>query len=139
MRHPFVFLGAVSLAVGITGCRADPISPPQPSASLRGTWGGDGIEISVQAESAQVLYDCAQGRMEIPEALAADGSFAARGGFQPTAGPMPVGGWRTYPAWYEGRVAAGRMSIDVTRVDTGEAVGTFDLAHGRPGRLHRCR
>jgi hypothetical protein len=43
-----------------------------------------------------------------------------------------------YPALYRGTTDGETMTLRVTRLDTGESVGTFVLALGASPRLFRC-
>jgi hypothetical protein len=113
---------------------------PLTSADLLGEWGGEHIGLTVLAAGATLEYDCASGTIDEPLNPDASGRFEARGTFVPGKGGPAIEGEEPvrYPALYQGTTDGETMTLGVTRLDTGESLGTFVLALGAPPRVFRC-
>lgn len=113
---------------------------PLTSHDLLGAWGGEHIAMTVTAAGATLEYDCASGTIDEPPKPDASGRFEARGTFVPGKGGPAIEGEEPmrYPALHQGTTEGETMSLRVTRLDTGESVGTFFLALGAPPRVFRC-
>jgi hypothetical protein len=126
---------AVILLVLAAACDDSPTS-----ADLLGQWGGEHIGMTITAAGATLEYDCASGTMDeglIPDA---HGRFEVRGTFTPGKGGPEIEGEEpvVYPALHQGTTDGEAMTLHVTRLDTGEGVGTFSLARGATPRVFRC-
>ncbi|HEV2762221.1 MAG TPA: hypothetical protein VGV38_04435 [Pyrinomonadaceae bacterium] len=117
----------------------------------QGMWGGRSARLDVEAGGARVEFDCAHGTLEGPFTLDAERRFDVRGTFTrerggPTLVPEgtadgqvpPDAGAETVPARYTGRVTGKTLTLTVTALDSGQTLGTFTLAHGRPPVLTKC-
>jgi hypothetical protein len=104
-----------------------------------GVWGGPHISIKVGADSAAVEYDCANGVINGPLRIDADGRFAWRGvhrmerGGPVRADEKPA----EHPATYTGSITGNTMKLTL-KVEDLDAE-TFTLEKGRPGELFKCK
>ena len=94
--------------------------------------------MNIRATHALIMFDCASGMIDSSIFLDEQGSFDITGIFiregpGPVSVPPPV-----HPARYSGQVHRSTMSLTVTLIDTGEALGPFTLMHGQPGQLFAC-
>lgn len=129
--------------------KAEANSSPQPartplSAVARipeGGWGGVGIQLVVRGDGAEIEYDCANGSLDGPLALDGEGNFSINGTHtREHGGPIRINEKsQSRPARYTGRVQGQSMSLTVTIDGASEALGTFTLTRGTPGRLRKCR
>ncbi len=115
-------------------------SDPLKSADLLGEWGGEHVGLAVTAAGATLEYDCASGTIDEPLKPDARGRFEARGTFVPGKGGPLIEGEEPvrFPALHQGTTDGDTMTLRVTRLDTGESVGTFLLAKGVPPRVFHC-
>ena len=102
--------------------------------SLIGTWGGNGIRMTIGEQQTAVTYNCGDGVIDAPiipfdgtGRFEAEGTYDVQGG-----GPMPS---TPRAASYRGSVAGMSMSLTVILVDTGQSAGSFSLALGSDGVL----
>ena len=114
--------------------------PQQPNRVANGNWGGQNAQLEVADGGAQVRFGCAQGNIEGPVMLDADGRFNAKGTFTAESmGPRneddPP---KPRPAVYSGVVRDKKMTLTVTVPDDKAEGGTFELTLGEPGRIRRC-
>ena len=104
-----------------------------------GTWGGPHIELTVGPEGATIEMDCAHGAVREPIAVGKDGRFRAAGTFVAEHGG-PVRDEEEQeqgrPVVYEGKVEGKTMTLAIKAGE--EEVGTFELTHGRAGRIRKC-
>jgi hypothetical protein len=105
-----------------------------------GTWGGEHIALEVTDKGATIDYDCAHG--SITERIIPDssGKFLVKGfHVKERFGPARQGDDMTgQPATYTGIRDGDTLTITVTLAETKEAVGTYTLTHGKPGRVRKC-
>jgi hypothetical protein len=117
-----------------------------------GTWGGPHARLDVTASGATVEFDCANGAIDAPFYLNADGRFDARGTLtEESAGPAhdisavnedepaPTPGGSGGAARYTGQVAGQTMTLTVTLAANGRTLGPFNLTHGATPRLFKCQ
>jgi hypothetical protein len=115
--------------------------PRKPKRIAQGDWGGQHISVSVSESTATVEFDCANGRIEGPLTIDLRGRFNLKGTFSKEhGGPVridekPGGQPARYTGWTDGR----KMTLTVTVEGSKEALETFNLSHGSPGRLFKCR
>jgi hypothetical protein len=107
----------------------------------KGTWGGMHIRIDVTQAEATVDYDCANGIIDGPLSVAADGTFSwsgihrrERGGPIRKDAPAPVS-----PAVYTGLIRGDTMTLTVKLKDAGEEIGTYKLKRGSVGQVFKCK
>ena len=132
-RTPIVIALAALLASA--GCNT--LEPP--SELSPGSWGGEHLLLVVEADSAQLEYDCATGVMYLPVSVNGDGTFTASGiHYLGHGGPVGQDGLEPHPARYEGRIRGSRMTLTVTMTDRATAVGTFELERGRTAHVFKC-
>jgi hypothetical protein len=104
-----------------------------------GLWGGQHISIDVGSKSATIEYDCANGVINGPLVVDADGRFNLRGthrmehGGPIREGDNPPG----HPATYTGTIKGNTMTLTLKVGDSEEE--TFTLEKGKPGELVKCK
>ncbi len=116
-------------------------SPGQPQTEkLTGTWGGEGISLEITDAGANLTFDCAHGGITEEMTPDKNGKFAADGFFvRERGGPTRQGeDAKSSPATYAGSVNGDILTLRITLTQTKEQVGTFNLTHGKPGRIRRC-
>ena len=123
------------LLCGLTlACSGDPTGP-----GLLGEWGGEGAAAAVAAELTTFEFDCAHGRVEGPLLLDADGTFSVEGRYFREGGPVPLAGWPSIPARFDGTVTGDRMSLTIHLIGLAqEPIGPRELRKGRPPLLRKC-
>jgi hypothetical protein len=115
-----------------------------PSDSQRvtlGSWGGDQARLELTEEEGQIEFACAHGSLQGPIRLDRQGRFAVSGQFvQEAPGPIRLGHEpKPRPASYSGAVVGKKMTLQVRLTDADEAIGTYTLELGSPGRVRKCR
>ena len=107
----------------------------------KGTWGGMHIRIDVTAAEATVEYDCANGIIDGPLSVAANGTFSwsgihrrERGG--PIRKDAPS---RAIPATYTGSIRGDTMTLTVKLKDADEDDETYTLKRGSVGNVFKCK
>lgn len=104
-----------------------------------GTWGGPHIRMTVSPEGVTFEMDCAHGAIEGPVVVGEDGRFQISGTYSPEhGGPVRDGEDSGRPAIYTGRVQGETLSLEIA-YESGEAVGAFELVHGRASRITKCQ
>jgi hypothetical protein len=104
-----------------------------------GTWGGEHIQMTVNAKSATIEYDCATGVIQGPLTVDADGNFNLHGthrmmrGGPTRAGDTP----NDHPATYTGSIKGNTMTLNLKIADSDAE--TFTLEKGKEGELVRCK
>ena len=106
-----------------------------------GSWGGQHIRIEIANDSAEIDYDCAHGTIDGPLRVDSRGHFSLAGKhFRERPGPIREGEESNgQPAKYTGSIAGDKMTLTVTLKNAGEALGTYTLVHGSPGRVWKCK
>ena len=114
--------------------------PFGPSAVAPGVWGGDHIIMTVADTATHVEFDCANGDIAGAFTVDTDGQFTAVGTFvREHGGPIRVDETPdSHSASYAGSVSANTMTLTVRLSDSSEAIGTFALTRGTPGRVVKC-
>ncbi|MCL6698550.1 hypothetical protein LZ496_07100 [Sphingomonas sp. NSE70-1] len=121
-------------ALLLSGCTTTVDKP----AYLIGTWGGPSAGIAFHV-TADVLFDCASGSIDVPVYPAKDGSFLVKGTYREgSPGPVRVGQiFRSQTAIYSGTALEGVMTLNV-ELEDGTALGPYNLMLGAPAQLNRC-
>ncbi|MDQ3917717.1 MAG: hypothetical protein M3348_04515 [Acidobacteriota bacterium] len=106
-----------------------------------GVWGGEHVRLDVSEGGAAVEFDCANGSIDQPVVLDAEGRFEVKGRFAAEhGGPVRRDETdNTRPARYAGQVKGDTLTLTVNVGDSKESVGTFTLTRGSQGRLMKCR
>ena len=114
------------------------LAMPATAAPLTGHWAGDRLTLVATATGAQLVLDCAAGRIDAPIAPDAAGHFTAHGSFasfqpgpQRADDPAPEA-----PAMFAGTVTGDRMTISISR--PGAERQTYRLARGAAIKPVRC-
>ncbi len=112
------------------------------SAPLDGLWGGDRLQLTLDAGGGRLAGDCVSGSFSGPLTLNQDGSFRVSGSFeQQQSGPdradagKPLAG----PADYAGSLSADGLSMRLSIQTAGAATPqVFTLRKGVKLKLIRC-
>jgi hypothetical protein len=104
-----------------------------------GVWGGQHISMKVGAKSATIEYDCANGVIDGPLVVDADGHFNLRGTHRvERGGPVRENdNSKGQPATYTGTINGDTMTLTL-KFDDAEAE-TFTLEKGKEGELFKCK
>jgi hypothetical protein len=133
------FLFLAGLLAGCGGGRDTPTSSPQNRAVPIGTWGGNGIAVTVNTGGATVEFDCAHGTIDHPMTTDSAGRFSLSGTYvQEHGGPIGPEPPDRHPAIYDGSVSGNVMTVTITLTDTNRAVGSFTAAEGASPRIVKC-
>jgi hypothetical protein len=108
-----------------------------------GDWGGLHLRVSVDEKGASLDFDCAHGRISEPLVLGDDGRFEVKGVYAPER-PGPIlrdEAERGQPARYRGSVKGDVMTLHVSfgEGDAATELGPYELTHGKPGRVFKCK
>jgi hypothetical protein len=105
-----------------------------------GSWGGQGISITVEDDAATIEYDCATGKISGPLKVDTNGRFALNGTHvREHGGPIREGERSEVPASYTGWTDGKKMTLRVTATDSKEVIGDYELEYGRAGRVRKCK
>ncbi|MBV9242730.1 MAG: hypothetical protein JO314_12050 [Acidobacteria bacterium] len=137
-----IFTGCVRiLVVGISLTLFSLVGYGQRTTPVKtGQWGTTGLNIAVAGTGATLEFDCATGEITSRLRAKRNGSFEAVGTFT-RSGPGPVRMDQESQATqvrYKGKVSGKKMTLTITRVDTGESLGSYTLTLGQTGRIRRC-
>ncbi len=128
---------ALSL-LAASSCGSSPAAAPENRPLAEGIWGGAHIQMTVESQGATLELDCAHGVISKPIVVGQDGRFRVSGTYFPEhAGPVRESDEKGRPAVYTGRLEGETLSLGIA-YEGGEAVGTFELVHGRASRLTKC-
>ena len=105
-----------------------------------GTWGGNHVVLTVTGEGVTIEFDCAHGTLQGPIRPDAEGRFETAGTYvQERGGPVREGEESAgTPARYIGQVEKGKMNLTIALPDGREALGPYELVHGKAARLTKC-
>lgn len=104
-------------------------------------WGGQHIEVTMNANGGEIEFDCATGTISAPLKVDAQGKFQADGTYRREhGGPVRIDeSDGAAPAKYSGSIAGDTMHLDVVLVQSKENVGSYVLTRGQAGRVFKCR
>lgn len=124
------------VVIGVTAA-----GTPRTQRIASGTWGGMHIRIEVSARSATIDYDCANGTIDGPLNLDADGNFSLTGTHRrERPGPIRKDARSAiHPALYTGTIKGDSMTLTVKLTDNDEDLGTFTLKRGSVGTVFKCK
>lgn len=107
--------------------------------AIEGQWGGDRMNLVIDAAGAQLELDCASGRMVGAIRWEANGRFSALGTFdQQQAGPQRADAdHAATPARYSGEVNAETMTLSIL-TEGAKTPQVFKLRKGARVKLVRC-
>ena len=105
----------------------------------KGLWGGPHISMKVGTKSATIEYDCANGVIDGPLTIDANGNFKLRGTHRAEhGGPIRADeSDASSPATYTGSIKGTEMSLTL-KIGDGEPE-TFTLEKGKEGELFKCK
>jgi hypothetical protein len=106
-----------------------------------GLWGGEHVRMDVSAAETKIEFDCGHATIASRILIDPRGRFVAKGTYvEERGGPSRQGEeGHSYPAEFRGTVKGKNMKLTVTRTDTNEVLGSFNLTHGREPELVKCR
>jgi hypothetical protein len=104
-----------------------------------GTWGGQHIIVTVTDDGANLVMDCARGTINEPLEIDANGRFDVSGSFTAeTPGPTRQGEESRRQVRYQGVVKSDSMELTIAATTPNEKLGSFNLTHGKQGKIWRC-
>jgi hypothetical protein len=105
----------------------------------KGTWGGQGIGLTVEENHAVLQFDCASGEVNSQIKVAKDGSFDVAGTLSTRSpGPTRVGPESNAKnVRYKGKVDGKSMTLAIVDQD-GKTLSSHTLELGAGARIHRC-
>jgi hypothetical protein len=129
----------ISFAIWILSMNAVSSTSATARAPLIGKWGGDRVNLVLDARGGRLNYDCGSGVIQSPLKPDRRGNFVVKGTHSADmSGPM-MGDMvhSASPALYSGHVAGNILTLTVRRV--GAASGdTYTLKQGHQVKLIRC-
>ena len=137
LSHPSHLIHLCLLPLALTSCGG----MSRPSGLVpQGTWGGDHVELVLDAAHGTLEFDCAHGTMEAPIPVDREGAFNVTGIFvREHGGPIRDGEPPDqHPAIYSGTTDGKRMTLTVALSDESQPIGTFELALGGQPRVVKC-
>lgn len=112
--------------------------PTTSSAAALGTWGGDRLQLTVEAHGARLAMDCASGSISVPLVLDAHGSFTAGGKFEThQPGPQQADDSGGVATRYSGSVKGEQMTLTI-HASGAAAPQHYTLRKGVQIKLVRC-
>jgi hypothetical protein len=135
--HPSHLTCLCLMPLVLTGCG----SASRPSGLVpQGTWGGEHIELVLDATRGALEFDCAHGTTRAPIPVAADGTFNVTGIFvREHGGPIRDGEPADqHPAVFSGTTDGKRMTLTVVLSDDSQQIGNFQLALGGRPTVVKC-
>lgn len=105
-----------------------------------GSWGGQHIRMEVDANGAQLDFDCAHATINQPLKLDANGNFDATGFYvQERGGPVRANEDQSgQPAHFKGRLAGKALTLTIVLDSSADAIGPFTLELGKNARIFKC-
>lgn len=126
-------LGAMIMTVPAAGAAAKP-------KMLTGNWGGDRMNLVMDAKGGEIRMDCASGTIKGKIVPDAKGRFTARGTFDAEGGgPVKAEDFaaRGKPAVFRGQIIGNTIKLDITQNGVAEPQ-SYTLRKGHSERLVRC-
>ncbi len=132
-------IGLCIALLGVSAIAAQTTSAG-PVASIEGLWGGDRLQLVIDAKGGRVEMDCASGKIIGPITMAANGNFHAHGTFEKHQPGPQRAEESDAPATtrYSGEVKDGVMKLSILPESTDKAQ-VFILHKGVHVKLIRCR
>lgn len=115
------------------------IAFPATASTLVGTWSGDRINLTINAQGAVLEADCASGSIPGPLHLNTKGSFRAAGHyerFQPGPQHVDEGEGNLNASEFAGTIHGRTLALTITA--PGTPPQHFTLTRGKPVKLVRC-
>lgn len=105
-----------------------------------GAWGGQSIRLVVHADTVDVEFDCAHGKITAKFEIGSNGEFDLPGTFvRERGGPTRANETGTEEAArYSGRIDGEKMTLTVKLTKTDQPADTFTLTKGSSGRIRKC-
>lgn len=118
----------------LVACGEDLVGPLE-----QGIWGGVGVGLTVQADSALIEFDCAHGVIEAPLMLE-DGRFSLPGRFVLEHGGPVIEGEEpdVRAATYHGAMRDRILDLTVAVEGLGGDLGPYLLRRGDSPQLRKC-
>lgn len=122
------FWGGTAMAADLTAA----------NAAALGIWGGDRLQMTVDAQGARLQLDCASGTISTPLVLDVHGGFATQGTFEAhQPGPQRADESAAAAARYSGTVKGDLMTLTIQTGSSAPAQ-VFKLHKGVKVKLVRC-
>lgn len=120
------------------------VTPPEtcaaPSASIEGAWGGDRLQLTIDATGlGRVELDCASGTIAGPLKVSDEGRFTASGKLEQYRNGAQAAdeAAASSKAMYEGEIKGEQMTLSILREGAAKPQ-VFQLRKGARVKLVRC-
>ncbi|MGI8786573.1 MAG: hypothetical protein ACR2HG_02265 [Pyrinomonadaceae bacterium] len=113
---------------------------PKLTTLQTGSWGGNGIGLTIEADGAKITFDCADGEIKQKLEIDENGNFSLSGFYtQQRGGPIVLNDLpKPQPALYEGAVSGSKMTLKVVLTETKNTIGEYKLERDKYANIHRC-
>ena len=107
---------------------------------LTGSWGGDGIGVIVNGDTAHISYTCGETTVKGPISLDANQRFEATGEHIRVGGaaPRPDVPPERHVGHVAGQVRGDLLTLTVRLIDVDRDIGTFVLTKGATASILGC-
>lgn len=137
---PFILI-ILAQSDSCRGSKMENLSAKKNDKVITGEWGGEHIGVQINEDSAEIEFDCANGKIDQRIILDKNNKFDLTGTYTVEhSGPIRVDKpLPANPARYTGSINDKTMTLTVTLIETKEVIGTFTLTHGTRARVMKCR
>ncbi len=137
MPNALSSLCGLALAAAILGAGA---SGGDTKRAQAGPWGALGVSMEVAESGARIEFDCAHATIGEPLLLDSEGRFDVKGlYFREHGGPVREGEEsKGQPVRFTGQVTGEDMTLTIKPEGSDTPIGSYNLAHGKTGRLRKC-
>lgn len=117
---------------------------PRPAKKMEtvsiGSWGGMHVGMEVDANGAQLDFDCAHATITQPLKLDTNGNFDAEGLYvRERGGPVHSNDDQSgQPAHFKGRLNGNSLTLTILIEGAAEPIGPFTLEFGKYARVFKC-
>lgn len=118
----------------------EPLSNQKMVGSQTEKWGSNEIVFRVEMEAVEIKLPCAEGKIDEPLVLDADGGFSFEGTYTRAGrGPMRFDpNYNQRPVIYSGKIDGDNLNLKISTVDTKELIGEYTLKRGFTGNIEDC-
>lgn len=108
-------------------------------AMPEGVWSGENIQFSISTQGVEIIFPCADGKIDRIPLLNSKGEFKEPGTYERmTPGPQREDRDGPASAFYSGTITGETMELKIT-LKNGDTIGDFALTKGAGRRIRRCQ